>query len=100
MEALYAYLAGAIDIDGRIIIERVHGYRRRSDGRQVSYYKATLSLSDSAPMLPGILQATFPARRLSGNRFSTGIQDLGRAQGAVSEERDAWKGWVKLEEVE
>ena len=37
METLYAYLAGAIDIDGRIIIERVHGYRRRSDGRQASY---------------------------------------------------------------
>ena len=49
METLYAYLAGAIDIDGRIIIERVHGYRRRSDGRQVSYYKASIRLSDSSP---------------------------------------------------
>ena len=57
METLYAYLAGAIDIDGRIIIERVHGYRRRSDGRQVSYYKASIKL-------PDLLQATFPARRL------------------------------------
>ena len=64
METLYAYLAGAIDIDGRIIIERVQGYRRRSDGRQVSYYKATIRLSDSSPMLPDLLQATFPARRL------------------------------------
>ena len=64
METLYAYLAGAIDIDGRIIIERVHGYRRRSDGRQVSYYKAAIRLSDSSPMLPDLLQATFPARRL------------------------------------
>ena len=64
METLYAYLAGAIDIDGRIVIERVHGYRRRSDGRQVSYYKATIKLSDSSPMLPDLLQATFPARRL------------------------------------
>ena len=64
METLYAYLAGAIDIDGRIIIERVHGYRRRSDGRQVSYYKATIKLSDSSPMLPDLLQTTFPARRL------------------------------------
>jgi hypothetical protein len=64
METLYAYLAGAIDIDGRIIIERVQGHRRRSDGRQVSYYKATIRLSDSSPMLPDLLQATFPARRL------------------------------------
>ena len=64
METLYAYLAGAIDIDGRIIIERVHGFRRRSDGRQVSYYKASIKLSDSSPILPDLLQATFPARRL------------------------------------
>ena len=46
METLYAYLAGAIDIDGRILIERLHGSRRRSDGRQVSYYKATIKLSE------------------------------------------------------
>ena len=26
METLYAYLAGAIDIDGRIVIERVQEY--------------------------------------------------------------------------
>jgi hypothetical protein len=64
METLYAYLAGAIDIDGRILIERVHGSRRRNDGRQVSYYKATIKLSDSSPMLPDLLQATFQARRL------------------------------------
>jgi hypothetical protein len=63
METLYAYLAGAIDIDGRIVIERVHGFRRRSDGRQVVYYKAAIKLSDSSPMLPDLLQATFPARR-------------------------------------
>ena len=64
METLYAYLAGAIDIDGRIFIGRVQGYRRRKDGRQVPYYIATISLSDSSPVVPDILQATFPARRL------------------------------------
>jgi hypothetical protein len=64
METLYAYLAGAIDIDGRIFIARAQGYRRRVDGRQVSYYIATISLSDSSPVVPDILQATFPARRL------------------------------------
>jgi hypothetical protein len=58
METLYAYLAGAIDIDGRILIERLDGSRRRNDGRQVSYYKATIKLSDSSPMLPDLLQAT------------------------------------------
>ena len=64
METLYAYLAGAIDIDGRIFIGRVQGYRRRKDGRQVPYYIATISLSDSSPVVLDILQATFPARRL------------------------------------
>jgi hypothetical protein len=64
METLYAYLAGAIDIDGRIIIERAHGYRRRMDGRQIPYFKATIKLSDSSPVVPDLLQATFPARRL------------------------------------
>jgi hypothetical protein len=41
METLYAYLAGAIDIDGRIFIARAKGYRRRMDGRQIPYYMAT-----------------------------------------------------------
>ena len=63
METLYAYLAGAIDIDGRIVIARRFGHRR-TDGRQVPYYGATISLSDSSPIVPDLLQATFPARRL------------------------------------
>src|SRR6478609_10764724 len=63
METLYAYLAGAIDIDGRIFIARVHGYRRRLDGRQMPYYIATISISDTSPVVPDIFQATFPARR-------------------------------------
>jgi hypothetical protein len=63
METLYAYLAGAIDIDGRILIARRFGHRR-TDGRQVPYYGATISLSDSSPIVPDLLQATFPARRL------------------------------------
>jgi hypothetical protein len=64
METLYAYLAGAIDIDGRIFIVRRLGKLRRTDGLQVAYYAATISLSDSSPVLPDLLQATFPARRL------------------------------------
>ena len=64
METLFAYLAGAIDIDGRIFIARAQGYRRRLDGRQVPYYIATIALSDSSPIVPDLLQATFPARRL------------------------------------
>jgi hypothetical protein len=63
METLYAYLAGAIDIDGRILIARRLGHRR-TDGRQVPYYAATISLSESSPDVPDLLQATFPARRL------------------------------------
>ena len=63
METLYAYLAGAIDIDGRIVIARRFGHRH-TDGRKVPYYGATISLSDSSPIVPDLLQATFPARRL------------------------------------
>src|SRR5262245_33100501 len=60
METLYAYLAGALDIDGRISIRRT-----RREGRQgVSYYySAAIALSDSDPVVPDLLHATFPARR-------------------------------------
>jgi hypothetical protein len=61
METLYAYLAGAIDVDGRISISRARGYRR---DREMAYYSAVITLSDSNPVLPDLLQATFPARRL------------------------------------
>ena len=64
METLFAYLAGAIDIDGRIFIARAQGYRRRLDGRQVPYYIATIALSDLSPIVPELLAGTFPARRL------------------------------------
>ena len=62
METLYAYLAGAIDIHGRISISRDRGYRRGD--REMTYYTAVISLSDSDSVLPDLLQATFPARRL------------------------------------
>ena len=62
METLYAYLAGAIDTDGRISISRDRGYRRGD--RQITYYSPVITLSDSDPVLPDLLQATFPARRL------------------------------------
>jgi hypothetical protein len=61
MDTLYAYLAGAIDIDGRVLIRRA----RRQGQRQAGYYySAAVVLSDSDPALPDLLQATFPARRL------------------------------------
>ena len=63
METLYAYLAGAIDIDGRISISRALGYRRR-DGQQMPYYTAIIALSDTEPVVPDLLQSTFPATRL------------------------------------
>src|SRR5262245_18318290 len=62
METLYAYLAGAIDTDGRISISRARDYRRGD--REIAYYSAVISLSDSDPVLPDLLQATFPASRL------------------------------------
>src|SRR5262245_19303202 len=61
METLYAYLAGAIDIDGRISISRARDYRRGD--REITYYSAVISLSDSDPVLPDLLQATFSASR-------------------------------------
>ena len=60
MDTLYAYLAGAIDIDGRVLIRRA----RRKGQHKGYYYSATIALSDSDPALPDLLQATFPARRL------------------------------------
>jgi len=61
MDTLYAYLAGAIDIDGRVFIRRA----QRKDQRQIKYYySAAVALSDSDPTLPDLLQATFPARRM------------------------------------
>jgi hypothetical protein len=62
METLYAYLAGAIDTHGRISISRDRGYRR--GGREMAYYSAVITLSDSDSVLPDLLQTTFPARRL------------------------------------
>ena len=50
METLYAYLAGAIDIDGRISISRAGGYRR--DGK-MTYYSTVVTLSDSDPVAVG-----------------------------------------------
>jgi hypothetical protein len=58
METLYAYLAGAIDIDGRISISRDRGYRRGD--REMAYYSAVISLSDSDPALPDLFAGDLP----------------------------------------
>ncbi len=55
IDTVDAYLAGAIDIDGHISIIRKRGYRRRTDGRQMTYYVATVSLSDASPVVPDLL---------------------------------------------
>jgi hypothetical protein len=55
-----AYLAGAIDLDGRIFIRRA----RREGIQAIDYYSAVIALSDSDPTIPDLLQATFPARRV------------------------------------
>ena len=61
METLYAYLAGAIDLDGRISIRRARRGARQEIGY---YYSVAIALSDSDPTVPDLLQATFPARRV------------------------------------
>ena len=60
---MHAYLAGVIDIAGHIRIRTKVGYRRRTDGRDMTYYVATIALSDASPVIPDLLQAVFPARR-------------------------------------
>jgi hypothetical protein len=62
-ETMHAYLAGVIDIAGHIGIRPRVGYRRRTDGRDMTYYFATIALSDASPVIPDLLQAVFPARR-------------------------------------
>jgi hypothetical protein len=82
METLYAYIAGAIDTHGRISISRDRGYRRA--GRAMAYYSAAITLSDSDPVLPDLLQATFPARRLQ--------------YGAKNRSHRAWHMWEAVGE--
>ena len=60
METTYAYLAGAIDIDGFIYIARRKGTRQ--DGQGGIQYFARIGLSDASPVVPNLLQALFPGR--------------------------------------
>lgn len=63
METVYAYLAGIIDIKGYIFIFRRLRYPPRKDGQEnASYYVPTVRISDTAPTMPDLFQATFPAR--------------------------------------
>ena len=63
MDMTYAYLAGAIDADGFISIGRKTGYRRKRDGREVTYYIVKIGLSETSPIIPDLLQSIFPAWR-------------------------------------
>ena len=54
MEMTYAYLAGAIDIDGFISIDR----RTGSHGR----YSARIGISDTSPVVPKLLHSLFRGR--------------------------------------
>jgi hypothetical protein len=62
METTYAYLAGIIDIDGYISIKRDVKFRQRLQST-VAGYRARVGLSDASPVVPDILNATFPGRR-------------------------------------
>jgi hypothetical protein len=101
MKTLFAYLAGAIDIDGRIFIARAQGYRRRLDWRQVPYYIATIALSDSSPIVPDLvpylrvkrrqaeLALTLMGRRRNDRRMKSEgvmIAPLGREPGLIAYE--------------
>jgi hypothetical protein len=63
METTYAYLAGAIDADGFISIGRKVGSRPRADGSKPIYYVVKVGLSETSPIIPDLLQETFPAWR-------------------------------------
>jgi hypothetical protein len=63
METTCAYLAGAVDADGFISIGRKVGYRRKKDGRTVTYYVVKIGLSETSPIIPDLLQSMFPAWR-------------------------------------
>ena len=55
METTYAYLAGAIDIDGFISIDR-------RGGRQGMGYHARIGISDTSPVVPKLLHGLFAGR--------------------------------------
>lgn len=59
METLYAYLAGAIDADGFITIQRSTPSATRKDGRRSTYYTAKVGLSETNPIIPTLLYETF-----------------------------------------
>jgi hypothetical protein len=54
METTYAYLAGAIDIDGFISIDR------RAGGQGV--YRPRIGISDTSPVVPKLLHGLFAGR--------------------------------------
>src|SRR5262249_25485052 len=58
MEATYAYLAGALDIDGFISIRR--RILKSRGGPAGSHYCARIGLSDASPIVPELLHSIFP----------------------------------------
>lgn len=62
-ETTYAYLAGTIDADGFITISRKSMPHMRKDGSSVKYYVVNVGLSETSPVVPDLLQETFPAWR-------------------------------------
>jgi hypothetical protein len=55
METTYAYLAGAIDLDGFISIDR-------RAGRQGMGYRPRIGISDTSPVVPKLLHSLFQGR--------------------------------------
>jgi hypothetical protein len=60
LEALHAYLAGIIDIDGYISITRTAGYRGHPS---VYYYVPAIGIAHPSAMVADLFQEAFPARR-------------------------------------
>ena len=88
METLYAYLAGAIDIDGRISISRARDYRRGD--REITYYSAVISVAYVGSRGPKGTRATHSPAALSQN------QTPASGAGIVADHLDAIRqGWKR-----
>ena len=61
METTYAYLAGTIDADGFISVGKKVASKPRKDGVRATYYVVKIGLSETSPIVPALLQETFPA---------------------------------------
>jgi hypothetical protein len=59
VELTYAYLAGTVDADGFISVGRKTMRTPRKDGSIPIYYVVKIGLSETSPIIPDLLFATF-----------------------------------------